>query len=216
VLLSFGGIALLLTGKNENALPGAVTTANAIEPPKAAALAVKDSETKAAEIQIEYHLQQLRQAMTDKNDKAKSNSLRELSRLVTQNAAVLENLMDRIKTEPDAEVLFAIGQMALDTGVPGNQKAITDTALNLLLSDDTAARRKASLDIVANSPALTPELAQAIARVSREDLSIEIKDEATATIEKWMADWPELRPVIEEALAVPLNTDQSTLSTQQK
>lgn len=73
-------------------------------------------------------------------------------------------------------------------------------ALNVLLSDDTLDRRQASLTTLAAVSEITPDLLQAVARVSREDASSEIKTGALKTMTTWMGQHPDLFPQIVDEL----------------
>jgi hypothetical protein len=114
-----------------------------------------------AKTPFELQLDQLRHALRAGDEKMKDAAAQQLSDSIARHPDALEKVLENISAEADPRMLFALGKSILDTGKIENQKLVTDAALNLLLSDDTSERRKASLEILANSRVLTPELRQA-------------------------------------------------------
>ncbi len=225
VLIGVRGIAgFWAVRKNEGpaavATPVSVVAKNKTVSAAAGAQRLVDDKKTKAEVlneQIESHFDRLHAALKEGDEGIRSTTMQKIKELIAQNPDAPEMLVEKLKAETDPKILFGVGKMILETEEPENQKLITDFSLNLLLSDDSSARRKASLEILANSRVLTPDLRQAVARVSREDVSSEIKQEAIVTMESWMNLRPDLRSEIgEELAAAATNSEQTNLSARQK
>ena len=142
---------------------------------------------------LDRRIADLRFALKAKDSRSSTRTTEALADFIRGNPEQAEELIDTMTMEDDSMMFLALGKIVLKSGTEQHRDLLRDTALNVVLSEDTSARRTASLQILSEFHSFTVPMWRAITRVSHEDSSPEVKVAAAALAEKWTQLHPEFR-----------------------